>query len=264
MIVIDSWYGRNGNNIIQIINAIYYAQIHNHTYITFPSHNLLNGNNIIIENIEFAVDDSSRNQHNFNNQIIKNIMFYLKQDFNIDEPEPYIMKKIFTKYIKPIFKIIINPNNTINNLNEIYIHIRGGDIFGSNPHSLYVQPPLSYYNKIIENYDKVILVSEDTLNPCVNELIKNPKVKFENNSLETDIQLLGKAENLIIGFGTFGFLLYLMNPYLKNIYIPDYFRLYDGSYGENIHVHIIDLPNYINVGEWKNTKEQRNIMLNYK
>ena len=55
-----------------------------------------------------------------------------------------------------------------------------------------------------------------------------------------------------------------MNPYLKNIYIPDYFRLYDGSYGENIHVHIIDLPNYINVGEWKNTKEQRNIMLNYK
>jgi hypothetical protein len=193
-------------------------------------------------------------------------MFDLKRDFNIDEPEPYIMKKIFNVYIKPIFKIYINSNPTnINiNLNEIYIHIRGGDIFGSNPHSLYVQPPLSYYNKIIEKYDNVILVSEDRLNPCVNELIKNPKVKFENNNLETDLQILGKAENLIIGFGTFGILLYLMNPNLKNIYIPDYFSSDCKSYGENIYVHIIDLPNYINVGEWKNTTEQRNIMINYK
>jgi hypothetical protein len=35
--------------------------------------------------------------------------------------------------------------------------------------------------------------------------------------------MLANINNLIIGFGTFGFLLYLMNPYLKNLYIPDFF-----------------------------------------
>ena len=35
-----------------------------------------------------------------------------------------------------------------------------------------------------------------------------------------------------------------------------------GDWGININ--IIDLPNYIKCGTWKNTKEQQNIMLNYK
>ena len=63
----------------------------------------------------------------------------------------------------------------------------------------------------------------------------------------------------------FGFLLYLINVNLKNLYIPKYFidELPKGNWGNDLNVHIIDLPGYIKVGEWKNTKEQQKVMLDY-
>jgi len=174
------------------------------------------------------------------------------------------MKEYFQKYIKPIFKIQIETNNDVND-KKIYIHFRGGDIFSSNPHKAYVQPPLSYYKNIIKKYDSIKLVCEDKKNPCVNELLKQENVEYISNTLEKDLSILSNVCNLVIGLGTFGFLLYLMNPYLKNLYIPDFFvnKLPKGSWGNDIKVHIIELPNYIKVGEWKNSDEQQKIMLDY-
>ena len=56
-----------------------------------------------------------------------------------------------------------------------------------------------------------------------------------------------------------------MNQYLKNLYIPDFFvnELPRGNWGNDINVNIIELPNYIKVGEWKNSEEQRKMMLDY-
>jgi len=47
-----------------------------------------------------------------------------------------------------------------------------------------------------------------------------------------------------------------MNSNLKNIYLPDFFynELSRGHWGDNINIHIIKLPNYIQVGEWENTQ----------
>ena len=74
------------------------------------------------------------------------------------------------------------------------------------------------------------------------------------------------AGSLVIGFGTFGSLLYLMNTKLKNLYIPKYacdVLIKGTEWGENINVHIIDIPDYIKVGDWKNTQQQRDFMLSY-
>ena len=174
------------------------------------------------------------------------------------------MKEYFQKYIKPIFKIQIETNNDVND-KKIYIHFRGGDIFSSNPHKAYVQPPLSYYKNIINDYDSIKLVCEDKKNPCINELLKQENVEYISNTLEKDLSILSNVSNLIIGFGTFGFLLYLMNPCLKNLYIPYFFinELPRGEWGNDIKVHVINLPNYIKVGEWKNSEEQRKLMLEY-
>lgn len=56
-----------------------------------------------------------------------------------------------------------------------------------------------------------------------------------------------------------------MNSNLKNIYLPDFFynELPRGHWGDNINVHIIKLPNYIQVGEWENTPQQRKLMIEY-
>ena len=261
MLIIQSWSGRTGNNILQIIRAIHYAIINSHNSIQFQQHSLLTSNIITLENIE-----------NSNKSQISDTFFSLK-NYNIIDPEPYIMKEYFQKYVKPIFKIQTENNNNVddnvddNDLHEnsIYVHFRGGDIFSSNPHKAYVQPPLSYYKNIIKEYDTIKLVCEDKKNPCINEILKQENVEYISNTLEKDLSILSNVSNLVIGFGTFGFLLYLMNPYLKNLYIPDFFvnELPKGDWGNDINVHIINLPNYIKVGEWKNTIEQRKIMLEY-
>ena len=254
MLIIKDWFGRNGNNILQVIRCIHYALLNNHNIIHFNSHLLLNSNFIRIKNIE-----------NSNKSSISDLFFSLKE-YNIADPEPYEMKEYFQKYIKPIFKIQIkNDNNVVIDDNNIYIHFRGGDIFSNKPHKAYVQPPLSYYKKIIIDYDIIKLICEDKKNPCINELLRQENIEYISNTLENDLIILSNVSNLVIGFGTFGFLLYLMNPYLKNLYIPDFFvnELPKGSWGNDIKVHIIELPNYIKVGEWKNTIEQRKIMLEY-
>jgi len=254
MLIIEVWVGRTGNNILQLIRAIHYANLYNYNLIQFKPHSLLNSNIIRLENIK-----------NNNKLPISDTFFSLKK-YNIIDPEPYLMKEYFQKYINPIFKIQLKNNNTvIKNDKSIYIHFRGGDIFSSNPHKAYVQPPLSYYKNIINDYDIIKLVCEDKKNPCINELLKQENVEYISNTLEKDLSILSNVSNVIIGFGTFGFLLYLMNSHLQNLYIPDFFvnELPSGSWGNDIKVHVINLPNYIKVGDWKNSKDQQKIMLEY-
>jgi hypothetical protein len=255
MLNIQSWSGRTGNNILQIIRAIHYAIINSHNSIKFQQHSLLTSNIINLENIE--------NIENINKSQINDTFFSLKK-YNITDPDPYIMKEYFQKYVKPIFKIQTENNNDVENDNNIHIHFRGGDIFSSNPHKAYVQPPLSYYKNIINDYNITILVCEDKKNPCINELLKQKNVEYISNTLEKDLSILSNVSNLVIGFGTFGFLLYLMNPNLKNLYIPDFFvnELPKGKWG-NVNIHSIELPNYIKLGEWKFNEEQKKMMLEY-
>lgn len=254
MIYIKNWNGRLGNNILQIIRAIAVAKQYNHNCIKFNNHKFLN-KNVLFLNDELNI---------INKNTIADVFFNIKK-YNIIDPEPNIMKEYFQKYIKLIFKINMMADNVICNDNKIYIHFRGGDIFSSNPHKAYVQPPLSYYKNIIKDYFEIIMVCEDKKNPCINELLKQENVKYISNTLEKDLYTLSNACNLIIGFGTFGFLLYLMNDKLKNLYIPDFFvnELPKGYWGDDIKVHVIELPNYIKVGDWKNSAEQQKIMLEY-
>lgn len=250
MLRINNWTGRFGNNVLQIIRALHYAINNNHYIVLFPKHRLFNSQKIIID------------LNKINKITIVDSFFNLK-NFFLNDPSPYEMKKIFQTYIYPLLVISLEENNDY--LNTLFIHIRGGDIFSSCPHSTYVQPPLVYYTSVINSYENVAVISEDKKNPCVNELLKNNNVVFHSNTLEKDIQLLCSASNLMIGFGTFGFLIYLMSSKLKNIYIPSYFikELPQGDWGNDVNLYIIDLPDYINVGEWKNTLEQRNFMLTY-
>lgn len=169
------------------------------------------------------------------------------------------------QYVDSIFAI--KDDIDLKDHNDAYIHIRGGDIFNSNPHRAYVQPPLSYYTKIFQLYDNKFLICEDNRNPCVSKLKQHPKVYERSGSLINDLTILRNATNVVIGFGTFGLLVYFMNKKLQNLYMPKYMKdtfVHGDNWGNDINVHIIDLPSYIPVGEWKNSPEQIKMMLTYK
>ena len=85
-----------------------------------------------------------------------------------------------------------------------------------------------------------------------------------NINIEDSIRHLCKGENVGIGFGTFGLLIYFISTNIKNIYMPKY--VYDempiGNWG--IEVILVDLPGYTKCGEWKCTQEQLKLMVSYK
>jgi len=255
--IINIWEGRFGNNILQIIRCLYYSIINNVSNILLLNHDFLINNKITIE--------ENINKNKINNKNIYDSFFDLKK-FNLDDPSPIIMKNLAIKYILPILKKNIY-NSEKKTENNLFMHIRGGDIFNYHPHSAYVQPPVYYYEKIINenNYEKINLIYEDKNNPCVDYLSSNKDINLYSGNLYDDINLLLSATNLVIGFGTFGFVMYLLNPKLKKLYVPDYLlkELPTGDWGD-IELIIINLPNYIKVGEWKNTKQQRDLMINYK
>jgi hypothetical protein len=258
-LIITNYLGRLGNNILQILRAIMVAKNIRHNKIIFPT------NNFLLQN-EIYINDSISIT---NKKEIYDTFFYLSK-FNVADVAPVEYKSIFNTYIKPIFLVKLTKTeqrlNSNADIDELYIHIRSGDTFSSRPHNAYVPPPLAYYTSIIPYYKHTTVVTErDMKNPCIHELNKCNSVYVTSNSLEKDIKILSNAYNLVIGFGTFGFLIYLLNENIQNLYIPQYVidELPQGEWGEELNVQIIELPKYIKCGDWKNNIEQQQLILNY-
>ena len=241
MIILDAWYGRLGNNIIQLSNIIDIAIAYKHNI------------KIKVKKLHFfdlSVIEKCFNKYN-NNEIITD-----KYNFFYNSRLPF-SKDIFKQNIEERNKILQKAFliSTINKLpeNDIVIHIRSGDIFSSNPHPNYVPPPLSYYTKEIDKYkyEKIHIICEDTINPVVNELRKLYKnAVYERNTLEKDIRIILGATNIIYSVGTFIPSLMLLSNNNKYLY---------GKECNNE-----ELKEYYKIMKpWKNTIEQRNYILTY-
>jgi len=177
----------------------------------------------------------------FNRYVIKNnsdIIFNTNNE-KVNE----ILSQTFIVKQKDIIKI---PNDTI------VVHIRSGDILSSRPHPGYVPPPLYYYTKLINNhnYNKIIIVSEDTKNPVVKELLKiYSNSTYKKQGLINDIKIILGATHIIMSVGSFVPSLLYMNPYIEKLYSTS----------------SINLKNYyLKNKPWKNTKEQHKLILTYK
>jgi hypothetical protein len=263
-IYIEKWFCRLGNNIIQVINVILIALYYNYNII-LPKNKYFNTTYIII-NDKITMENekiiSSESENFFFRDRIKDIdkkLFKLNNERTLE-----ILKKSFNFNN---FKLHDLKNN------DIVIHIRSGDIFSRpNPHPHYIMPPLSYYIDIIKfiKYDNTIddpviyLISEDTLNPCVNELLKlYPQIIYKKQSLDEDISLILSAHNIIASFGSFISALLHFSQNIKNLHKVSYDK-YDWEIYKNLNFYITDLNEYHELMKpWKNTEEQKRIMINY-
>lgn len=250
-IYIKEWFGRSGNNIIQIINAIHFGLENNYNILYFPNNVLFNKNSIF-----FSQDYYDKKIDMYDND---NFYYYsMKGIIHIEEKQ---IIQIFDKYIIPILNIPFKHNNY-----DMTYHLRGGDIFIYHEKN-YVQPPLCFYSEI----NNTLIISEDTRNPCVNKLIEKG-CYWSKNSLLDDLGLLKEAKNIGIGYGTFGLLIILINKKFEKLYIPDYvIEAFKEKWKIDIYKLLsekqklieIKLPNYIKVGEWIPNKENIQKMLDY-
>lgn len=268
-VTITNWAGRLGNNLIQLIHALSYARQHQIDYVYLKEpHNYLSSQVI---NISGSTDEFKT----CNSQcMLNNIFFYTENIPNFKFDMKTESMPLFDQYILPIYGhrdihclALLDPTSD----NTLYIHIRSGDIFKKlKPHSLYVQPPMAYYDYIIaeQKPELIILVSEDKLNPCIDALLAKYADKITHvcnpGDPVKDISVLCRASKIIFGFGTFSYYIMCVSGNLNTVWFPKYDNENESSSGlSHIHTHHIPLPKYMKPGEWKNTSSQRKLMLTY-
>ena len=280
MLILKPYGGRFGNKMWQLMNVLNEAftnkqqvNLNNLNYIT-PVYPIIYLKKIEEKFKEIFTEDGENIHDTF---FPRNL--HLPNERKIDIKRYFIIAKMF-----------ILPNLKINNdslSDEIcLIHIRSGDLFNENtPHSGYVQPPLNYYKKIInENKDKFtkfLIVcqpikeeifgenyhrafSGKKINPCIKELLKMSNVELIKGNLYEHYSLMLKTKSIILSRSSFSDTTVFLNKNLKNIFFWNW-NHYLGDktiIPKNINVYSYKLTKpYIN--SWKCTDAQLKLMVEY-
>ena len=263
---IDSKY-RFGNLLVLLNKIIFYCEILKCKKILLRKTNSIFIKNKIKDdefNLTIEVINSSRKI-----KLKNTLSFYFPYAFfNFLEIRPenrfYIIKKEILKNL-PFIET---------KKNELYIHIRGGDIF-IKAHKPYSQPPYCFYKTIInENkFNKIFIISQDKLNPIVNKLIEEfPKIIFRKNKIELDLAYLAYSYNIVGSISSFLIGIIKLNDNLINYWEYNIYRLKEKilhfhhsiyNYKRNYTIYLMNpSKNYIeNMYNWRASKRQINIML---
>lgn len=238
-IKISSWYGRFGNNILQIAGAIDLA-LRYPAYFKSPKHK--------------HVDTIELNPQYKDESLLIEDRFF-KPKYNIQT------QCIIQDYIRP--KLINIPSKPPADDDVLFVHLRSGDVFRKNPHPFYVQNPLCYFLEVMSNFRKTIVISEGYGNPIVEKLSKQPNTTIHvNRPFEIDLSDLLSARNLCLsGVGTIGPVACALSHNIENIYHTNLCDLQFNSV--NLFRNDLNLSKYITPGEWTNSEHQRNLMIEY-
>lgn len=185
--------------------------------------------------------------------------------YDADIPVPNNRKsEILRKYILPNFNYENKPYDDT----SLVIHIRSGDIMKGGCHGFYVQPPFSFYKKVIEenSYSNIIIVTEpDKQNPAI-ELLQNSysNVTIQCTNLYEDVSSILNAKNLICNsHGTFGHMLSLMSPNIKNLYMPYYLNAKTTSFYDNSFLKSEDIKVFFDMTNINHFKVHEYFIFNY-
>jgi len=288
-----------GNQLLVLNKLIFYCEIIGCKKIILEKDNNIYIKNTIYDkkfNLKIEVSDiEHQNKYFYNSNFEyddKNDDIDIKYNKeNEEKKDYYYLTRLdsnfyFNNYnLKIENKYDIFKNEILKNLpkiktykNDLYIHIRGGDIFLNNGPGYapdYAQPPLCFYQKIITKYKfrKIYIISSDQENPVINKLIKDQgNIIYKKNSLEKDIASLALSYNIVGSISSFLISILKLNNNLK--YFWEYNR-----YPTNMGIHHIHHllykykrnytifkmePSETYKNEmiiWENSQSQRKIML---
>jgi hypothetical protein len=134
----------------------------------------------------------------------KNFCFYLKKYFKIEQ----IRNKIIQSNI---FNIRYNNNN------DVFIHVRLGDIRLLRKHNLF-----DYYSETLKkiSYEKIYISSDEIDNSICQQLIHKYNMTIINKDEVETIMFASTCKYLILSGGSFSWLIGFMGFFSKEIYYP--------------------------------------------
>lgn len=199
-------YGRLGNNINQVMNALSVAidlsvkKIYVSPYFWFINTSLK------VDGFVFSKSSNFDGENYFLDKF-----FYRKWGIIYNQSKT---ARIVSKHFESVI-----PKLNISS-NKLIIHIRSGDIFGKRAPAYYAQPPLCFYTQIIQKFDikDVEVYTEDDRNPVVGEL-KKMNIEINYADLGVTVAKIFYSRNMMIGFGTFAVTICRISSIPKNIYL---------------------------------------------
>ena len=263
-------YPKFGNNLINLNNAIFFCEI-------------LGCNKIILLNYNFFFIKNRVLNYKYNMTIEPNLLNKnLSKKYLILPPAFFFF---YYKYIKPENRFYLIKEEILNNIpkiqtnqNDLYIHIRSGDIFNGPKKNAYSQPPLCFYKKVLEKFKfrKIFIISEDKSNPIINFLLKEFNyIHYKKNKPNYDISYIANAYNIIASVSSFFVTIIKLNDKLRIIWEYDIYRLSEKFL--HLHYSVYDFPHKYKIYKmnpskyykkmmypWYNSPEQRKIMIEEK
>ena len=252
-----------GNSLIDINNIIFYCEVVGcHTIILNTTYSLIK-HPLYIKKLNIKIIPGSE-VNCADESTICYVKFYHPQ---------FIRPQIRMQYLRE--EIIRNIPKVNIDSKALYINIRGGDIFSSYIHPSYSQPPLCFYEKIINNnkFKNIYIISKDRQNPVLNALTdKYNNIIFRLNNYETDIASLVHAYYVVAPVSSFFFSAIKLNDNLKILWEYDIYRLkekfrwlHHDLYKFDIKYKIYTMkPSDIYADQmyyWRNTQSQLKLMI---
>ena len=270
------------NQLLILNKLIFYCEIIACKKIILEKDNNIFINNTIYDkkyNIVIEVSDKTHENifHNFNYEDDDN--FLVKDEAeNKEKKDYYYMMSLDSNFYYNMYnlrlenKYNIFKNEILKNLpkininkNDLYIHIRGGDIFSNHSPEFapdYAQPPLCFYRKIIKNnkFKNIFIISADKKNPVIDILIKTYKnIIYKENSIEKDIASLAFSYNIVGSISSFLISIIKLNNNLKNFWE---YNIYPVSLGiPHIHHSLYNYTRTYTIFRMEPSKQYKNEMI---
>lgn len=252
MAKIHQWYGRTGNNVLQVGNALVHAY-YNRSVFSCPDHPLFNS-----FSIPFGYTPPASGWFFDVNPMAYGSLEQFKS-LRLKLTQQFLLPRINLPPIPYDIQGLIDDGTVV-------AHARGGDVFESSPPSNYIQHPLDFYLHIAKNHSKVILVYEDEANPIVGALSANPSFNLISNKTLIDFSIFTQAKKIALGgVGTFVPSACLLNTNLSTIYFSNVAPLEPYlPFEMNLNKICINLEGYIPAQQWAATNFQKDLMLSYR
>lgn len=241
---IDSWYGRTGNNIQQLIVALAHAMYYEGSLdvpVSQLAHSPLDG---IVQ--PFKEDFSGSPRTKAAQLFVSNLFHYTEFSLRRNSTRRSLFMRGYwprrettlgrihiERHAHQIAQDVLSVHlvpSTIDPMNQdwlddksLVIHMRAGDI-ADLKNDLYMTNPLSYYRNLAQHYDRVLIVTEPELN---HPLIHKVAALFVHSRMCSgtvihDFNLLRNAVNLASsGPGTFVVAAALVSTKLRKFYCTD-------------------------------------------
>ncbi len=264
---ISGWVGRLGNHLIQLSCALNVAQ-QSKSLLIVPSHEILSRR-------EYDFRDSSGHDCN---EPIDGTFFTQQECFQFPIRFDADRRRILQTFVLPqlerrtwlqrVQRYLSRDTDRAVEEGTLVINMRSGrDIFRNSPppQSDYMQPPLSFYQRVIESngYDRCIIVTEpDRANPVIAGLLSwhsGIQVKTHKGVLD-DMATVLNARHLVLAHSSFTWCLALMSRELRVLHQPHTCRVLGIK---DFVVNTYELVNFIKPGEWRASPGQLAQMLNH-